>query len=452
MDLGRLPTLKKCLWIIIGLSLLMTLLVIVRLARGQPEIPVVGLLLETNADRIIRIGQLDSMSGPRYRRENIPPTATDFRSCLVYAIHSTTDQRFYLIAQGFSQLFPGSKLKEIKAESCMAGVRPLALIKQMGNVFECNGSNGSLAENDILSVRLKDGHVAPSVAEWSMRTVAENLTRPPPCKLCVITQIRNAGNDIADWIEYHTRQGVEQFIIYDNNSTDNINRILHQYPHTILIDWPWRKSQQQAFIHGILFSRSMCRWALFIDVDEYIFPKYESSSENIRVRDMVLLGHRKFKSAVWGDQMGVSQICFRSKEMGTSGWIKHPNMSVPEAYIHFYEWKRKTLTKCAIQPTQAHLFTTIHRFRVSGRTVFAPTKLIHVVHYSLQSWEHHLEKFDLGRNGLVNDWNIKVVNPNKPTKLWTTNIGVLDTEFRDYKRRVDTWPLNILPRTRCPRG
>ena len=424
---------------------MMILLVILQLPRDLPEIPGVQ-LLETNTDMIC--GRPLSMSAPRYKRENIPSTASDFRPCLVYAIHSTTHQRFYLIAQGFSHLFPASKLEGIEAESCMAGVRPLALIKQMGNVFECNGSNGPLAENDVLSVRLKDGRVAPSVVEWSMRTVAGNLTRPPPFKLCVITQVRNAGNHIADWLEYHTRQGVEQFIIYDNNSTDNITQILHQYPHAILIDWPWRKSQQQAFIHGILFSRSMCKWALFIDVDEYIFPKFESSSENVRVIDM-LLGHRKLKSAVWGDQMGVSQICFRSKEMGTSGWIKDPNMSVSEDYIHFDKWKG---TKCAIQPTYAQLYTAIHRFRVSGRTVIAPTKVIHLVHYGLQSWEHHLKKFVLGRNGLVKDWDITRVNPDKPGKMWTTNIGVLDTEFRDYKRRVDTWALPLLPRTRCPRG
>ena len=442
---------KTYFWICVGLFTASTLLVILKYGKDRSPYKPPGIqILKTKAVREICRGFLH-VSGPRYRKENIPWTAPDFRSRLVYAIHSTTQQRVYLIGQGFSQLFTGSKLKGVQAETCMAGVRPLALIKQMGNVFECNGSNGSLAQNDVLSVRLKDGHVAPSVVEWSMRTVAGNLARPPPFKLCVISQIRNARADIADWLEYHTRQGVEQFIIYDNNSTDNITQILHQYPHAILIDWPWRKSQQQAFIHGILFSRSICKWALFIDVDEYLYPKYGSGTDDLLVRDL-LVGHQKLKSSALGDQMGVSQICFQSKEMGTSGWIKDPNMSVPEAYIHFREWKSQIHTKCAIQPTYAHLYTTIHRFRVTGRTVIAPTKVIHLVHYGLQSWEHHLEKFVLGRNGLVNDWNITRVNADKPGKLWTSNIGVLDTEFRDYKRRVDTWPSEIPPQTRCPRG
>ena len=48
-------------------------------------------------------------------------------------------------------------------------------------------------------------------------------------KISIIAIVKNEGEYIAEWIEYHKIIGFNHFYIYDDNSTDNINEILKPY-------------------------------------------------------------------------------------------------------------------------------------------------------------------------------------------------------------------------------
>ena len=47
--------------------------------------------------------------------------------------------------------------------------------------------------------------------------------------LCVAAIVKNEGDYLAEWVEFHHMLGVEKFLIYDNGSTDNINSVLQPY-------------------------------------------------------------------------------------------------------------------------------------------------------------------------------------------------------------------------------
>ena len=41
-------------------------------------------------------------------------------------------------------------------------------------------------------------------------------------ELMIISKVKNEAGNIQEWIEYHKLVGVEKFIIFDNESTDNL--------------------------------------------------------------------------------------------------------------------------------------------------------------------------------------------------------------------------------------
>ena len=52
-------------------------------------------------------------------------------------------------------------------------------------------------------------------------------------KFTIITQVRNEGKRLLDWILYHKNIGIDQFIIYLDNCTDNSINILEKLSKTI---------------------------------------------------------------------------------------------------------------------------------------------------------------------------------------------------------------------------
>lgn len=328
------------------------------------------------------------------------------------------------------------------------GKEAFHILNEINDVFLCNVTI-PLHDNDSLSLRLTDGSVIPSLVTWKRRLEnVVNLGYKVP--LCCVTMVKNEEKSITDWLEYHMRQGIGLFYIYGNNCTDNTSGIIEKYNSAIWIDWPWHKSQVEAFTHGALLSRHNCRWTFFIDVDEYIFPaanRGEMTVEEIIKKYTLGPLPRGIKS----NYRWLGQICLETKAMGTSNKLEKPREPVVEAYIHFDQWWMQEFGKCAISPQSVNtLSNIIHRFDVRGETIVLPKRVMHIVHYRLQCWKCFLEnKYDKGQaSGLVSDINSEPINRSKPDEPWLRRPGPVDTVFRDYKRRVDTWPLNYTPQRR----
>ncbi len=102
----------------------------------------------------------------------------------------------------------------------------------------------------------------------------------PKYYLAVCAIAKNEGPYFKEWIEWHHKQGVEKFYIYDNESTDDTRDVLEPYIKSGLVDYvyfPGKKKQLAAYDDCIERHRTETRWIAIIDLDEFIVPIKDKS-------------------------------------------------------------------------------------------------------------------------------------------------------------------------------
>jgi hypothetical protein len=103
-------------------------------------------------------------------------------------------------------------------------------------------------------------------------------TSDPVFHLAITAIVKNVAPYLREWIEFHRLVGVEHFFMYNNESTDGTADILEAYRKAGLVTafaWPsmtgWN-GQYAAYAHSTKTQRTNCRWMMFIDIDEFVFP------------------------------------------------------------------------------------------------------------------------------------------------------------------------------------
>lgn len=97
----------------------------------------------------------------------------------------------------------------------------------------------------------------------------------PQYYLAVCAIAKNEGPYFKEWIEWHRKQGVEKFYIYDNESTDCTKEVLAPYIESGLVEYcyfPGYRKQLAAYDDCLEKYRWDTRWIAFIDLDEFIVP------------------------------------------------------------------------------------------------------------------------------------------------------------------------------------
>lgn len=97
----------------------------------------------------------------------------------------------------------------------------------------------------------------------------------PKYYLAVCAIAKNEGPYFEEWIEWHRRQGVEKFYIYDNESTDCTREVLAPYIDLGVVEYtyfPGSKRQLAAYDDCLEKHRTEARWIAVIDLDEFIVP------------------------------------------------------------------------------------------------------------------------------------------------------------------------------------
>ena len=97
----------------------------------------------------------------------------------------------------------------------------------------------------------------------------------PKYYLTVCAIAKNEGPYFKEWIDWHHKQGVEKFYIYDNESTDCTKEVLAPYIQSGLVEyryWPGQKQQLPAYDDCFERHRLEARWIAVIDLDEFIVP------------------------------------------------------------------------------------------------------------------------------------------------------------------------------------
>lgn len=144
--------------------------------------------------------------------------------------------------------------------------------------------------------------------------------------LAIVCISKNEGPYLKEWIEYHKLIGISKFYFYDNESNDNTYDIIQPYIKSGLVEYSIIKGigqQLNAYNDAIKKHKDECRYMAFIDLDEYLFPMYDSNKSISDVITSLLIKAGK----------GASGISINWCVFGSSNYEKRPQGLITESYI-----------------------------------------------------------------------------------------------------------------------
>ena len=192
--------------------------------------------------------------------------------------------------------------------------------------------------------------------------------------LAVVAIMKNEGPYLQEWIEFHKLIGVEKFYLYDNESTDETQKILKPYIKSGLVDYtpfPGQKMQLPAYNDCIEKHKNETKWLAVIDLDEFIVPvKYDTLTD--------FLNEQQSESIA---QFIIPWIIF-----GSNGHKTKPDGLVIESYTK--RGKHSWLYKSIINPRLVFNMSC-HEHDVAGRTVSVNQSKVRCHHYHCKSWEEY---------------------------------------------------------------
>ena len=236
---------------------------------------------------------------------------------------------------------------------------------------------------------------------------------------------------LREWIEFHRLVGVERFILYDNESSDDHREVLGPYVEQDIVvvhDWPTPASVERGVPWGLIGAFDNClamhrddsRWIAFIDIDEFLF-----SPEGVEVPD-VLRDYEEY-----------SGVSITRLDFGTSGHREKPDGLVIESYLHRRSYADGELewTKSIVDPKRttncvnAHVFTYEDALEVdmTKQPVPRPPPGPLPVQLSPLRINHYLTKSEKEYRRKLDQW-LAAGWPNEPGEGW---LDVLAGEFDD---------------------
>ena len=108
--------------------------------------------------------------------------------------------------------------------------------------------------------------------------------------LAIVAILKNEGHYLKEWLDYHLLAGVDHFYLFDNDSSDDYNAIIAPYVAANLVTsvyFPGGSAQYAAYNLAIIDHRFSCRYAAFIDLDEFLLPKDTTDSVTATLDDVL---------------------------------------------------------------------------------------------------------------------------------------------------------------------
>lgn len=239
-------------------------------------------------------------------------------------------------------------------------------------------------------------------------------------KLTICAIVKDEGDYIREWIEFHRIQGVEHFFIYDNGSSDSTLEILQEYCDGGIVDLiPWpnfsmaMNPQFAAYAHCAHAYATLAEWIAFIDVDEFLF----SDSTDHLIDEI---------SALAGRDVAAIGVC--RYEYGPCGHEIKPDGMVVENYRKRLDIQADTKIKIKTIARPEHIVAvgSAHFIDVAGgryidtagnvlvskkvRGSTAALKGLRVNHYYTKSRQEFCAKISRGRMVDKPQWEAKARN------------------------------------------
>lgn len=134
--------------------------------------------------------------------------------------------------------------------------------------------------------------------------------------LAVLAIFKDECHTMDEWLRHHRAQGVELFVLIDNDSIERCDHIFARHqPAVRLLRWPWRptaqtsgQNQMRAYRHALEAVPELARgWVLISDLDEFAFARTGT------LRDELAAVPRS-----------ISQICMPTLRFGSSNLTRQP--------------------------------------------------------------------------------------------------------------------------------
>ena len=230
---------------------------------------------------------------------------------------------------------------------------------------------------------------------------------------------KNEGPYIQEWIEYHRLVGVQKFIIFDNESTDNMKELLSGYIDSGIVDYvflPGRAKQLDAYYEALKRYRKKAKLIGFFDLDEFVIPVDYNQTIGETVWEILQRNKR------------AAGVAINWYVYGSAGHQKRPAGLVMENYLYRAEddYENNHCVKTIVNPrlTKGYIFDPhtptyycgYHSVTEKGVVVDGPWndypnnsyENIRINHYYCKSVEEGRIKFERGlathEQDIKNDW------------------------------------------------
>ncbi|KAH7846519.1 hypothetical protein Vadar_014892 [Vaccinium darrowii] len=291
------------------------------------------------------------------------------------------------------------------------GIRT-AVTSSIQEVFRCRLPEGNAVSSSDdkpikISLEIPGQNLAvPSVAYYiRSRKVAPEQ---PKLLLCACTMVYNAAKYLKEWVVYHSEIGIEKFILYDNGSDDDLERVVaevvDQGYNVSTSFWLWPKTQEAGFSHCAVNAKGSCTWMVYIDIDEFIYsPSWLNSS---KPSDQMLKSLLPKKTSSNNQIGGVGEVMINCYEFGPSNQKSHPVNGVMQGYNCRRKEENRHKSIVLLDAIDESLLNVIHHFQLKDGYKMKKVELQHAVvnHYKFQAWSEFKTKFRRRVSAYVVDW------------------------------------------------
>ncbi|XAR61537.1 hypothetical protein NMG60_11015989 [Bertholletia excelsa] len=244
--------------------------------------------------------------------------------------------------------------------------------------------------------------IVPSVAYYTPARPRMPPRQPKPL-ICACTMVYNAAKFLKEWVVYHSAIGVERFILYDNDSDDNLYRVVEElvkegYDLSTLL-WLWPKTQEAGFSHCAINAKDTCTWMMYIDVDEFVYSPSWIDSPN---PSKTMLNSLLPKSS----SSSIGQVTINCYEFGPSKQVSHPELGVIQGYNCRRRSENRHKSIVLLDAVDESFTNAIHHFwlREGYRAKRLGLQKAVVNHYKYQAWPEFKAKFRRRVSAYVVDW------------------------------------------------
>ncbi|KAK6160109.1 hypothetical protein DH2020_003490 [Rehmannia glutinosa] len=268
-------------------------------------------------------------------------------------------------------------------------------------------------------------------------------------ELCVCTMVWNQASAIREWIMYHSWLGVERWFVYDNNSDDEIDKVIQEldlenYNVTRHV-WPWIKTQEAGFSHCALRAKDECNWVSFMDVDEYFYFPY-STPRHQRFRKLGYAGQNSLCALVSNFSSisrTIAEIRTSCHSFGPSGLNLPPSQGVTVGYTCRLQSPERHKSIVRPDALDSSLLNVVHHFHLKKgfKYLNLPQSMAIINHYKYQVWEVFRAKFYRRVATYVADWR---ENQNEGSRDRAPGLGTEAIEPPDWPQRFcEVWDTGL---------